>query len=67
MKRPFCLNSRRWLDFVFTNTPKGCPVVSHGEACKYQACGYYEEREETAAYKRKMAVLKSYSKGRATT
>jgi hypothetical protein len=58
MTRPFCLHSRRWLDFVFTNTTKGCPYGYSNEMCKGEDCGCYEMREETAAYRRKAAVLK---------
>ena len=54
----FCLNSRRWLDFIFTWCPKTCPHESEG--CIYAQCGYYEIRKPTKWYLQKKKILKAY-------
>jgi hypothetical protein len=61
MKAPFCQNSRVWLDFCFYGAPKSCPYQS-GKDCIYERCGYFEEKEASAYYKRKMKILQSFSK-----
>jgi hypothetical protein len=61
-KAPYCLNSRKWLDFEFYGMPKSCPYSGFQGAsdCLYDRCGYYEEREINNYYKNKMRILKSY-------
>ena len=41
--------------------PKSCPYLGFwGEShCINEDCGYYEEREPSASYKRKVAVFKA--------
>ena len=55
---PFCLNSRRWLDFCLIGAPKRCPYRGEGNNdCIYEGCGYFELRPQTIAYKRKMQAI----------
>ena len=59
-KVPWCQNSRRWLDFEFYGASRGCPYkdfMGDGD-CKYEGCGYYELREPTAYYRRKIWILR---------
>ena len=56
----YCLNSRLWLDFVFT-PPDTCPHMENYFAeCNSNHCGYYQEREASRWYKYKMKILKSF-------
>lgn len=50
----FCLNSRRWIDFVFIDLNL-CP---HEMRC--ENCDYYQMRKVTKWYIYKKKVLKSF-------
>ncbi len=61
---PFCLNSRRWLDFCFFGSPKSCPYKGdQGNVdCIYERCGYFENRKVSKRYKRNRKILLSLYK-----
>lgn len=55
----WCQNSRRWIAFMIPAPPKTCPYATsvNGYICVAHQCGYYEEREATAAYREKARIL----------
>lgn len=60
-KVPFCWNTRRWLDFCFTGSPRSCPYREQGNNnCVYEKCGYFENRIPSKRYKRNMKILRSF-------
>lgn len=55
----FCHHARVWLDFLYEWTPRSCPYrMNPGSSCLGGSCGYYENREPTRHYRRKMKSLK---------
>lgn len=40
----FCLNSRRWVDFLLVRLPHTCPYEEEKD-CQYECCLYWENKE----------------------
>ena len=55
---PWCHNTRIWLDFK-SAVPNTCPHPESFYQRGCEDCGYYEEREATRYYKRKIKILRA--------
>jgi hypothetical protein len=55
----YCTNSGRWLIFELYGCPRSCPYkgMMGSTDCKYEGCGYYEERKLTPYARAKFQKL----------
>jgi len=56
IKHEFCLNSRRWITFLFAPL-KSCPLYQE-QLLKCESCGYYELKITNKYFLRKMKLIK---------
>ena len=54
----FCLNSRRWIDFMWIELPNSCPYREK-KFCQYDKCGYWKDKQMTKYAVKKIEIIKS--------
>ncbi len=58
LKEGFCLNSRRWLRFIWI-VPRTCPLKEE-QMAKCESCGYYKEKPLSKYALNKLKKIKEW-------